>query len=634
MEYILFILFILSLPFIVLFSFLSRMSRRITDLEKLVKREVEQNTLLKDAPSEDAQEKQPLEQSNKLVDYVNDELGKGVAKEKITDFFVQQGLETSDIEDIFITARKSGLPKKLKTPSVVIHEGPTLSEQFFMWLKEDWLLKLGALLLLIAFGWLTTYAFLNNWIGPMGRIAFGIIAGVLFILLGWWRIKKYIHQGGVFLVMGSTTILLTLYAARSIYDFFTPLSVLVVMFLSTAFVALMSVKYKSRGLALMSLILAGIAPLLTNVPVLDYVEIFSYLLVVTLGAIWVSALMGQRELTVAALILVVFYSLPHLVSFTSADQGMLLLFAYVFAMLFFVTNIANILKAKAKDSTPDLLVALGNGLLLLAWIMTAAQDEFKSLIITAWMLVFAVGAFMVFRITNRKEPFYMYASVSVAMLVAATSAELSGSTLVIAYTIEAAAVAFVSYLIMQDARIAGKISWLLIAPAFMSLGSMASNAWRTGVLHKDFFVLFVLGLTMFVLGQFLWSRTRVTDDKESQKPGVILMVVGSAYGYILLWLSLHAWLQNDNTAVMIALVVYILIGLATYFQGLENNNHGLKMYGGVLVGFVVARLLLIDVWRMDLAGRILTFSVVGVLLMSTAFLGKKKKNSEVSDNVK
>lgn len=40
------------------------------------------------------------------------------------------------------------------------------------------------MLLLIGFGWLTTYAFLNNWIGPMGRIALGIIAGSLFILLG------------------------------------------------------------------------------------------------------------------------------------------------------------------------------------------------------------------------------------------------------------------------------------------------------------------------------------------------------------------------------------------------------------------------------------------------------------------
>ena len=132
-------------------------------------------------------------------------------------------------------------------------------ERFIAWVKEDWLLKLGALLLLIGFGWLTTYAFLNNWIGPAGRITLGIVAGTSFLLFGWLRIKKYIHQGGVFLVLGSTVVLLTTFAAREFYDFFTPASALVLMFLSTAFVALASVRYSSRALALSSLILAGIA---------------------------------------------------------------------------------------------------------------------------------------------------------------------------------------------------------------------------------------------------------------------------------------------------------------------------------------------------------------------------------------
>ncbi|MBI5222523.1 MAG: DUF2339 domain-containing protein [Candidatus Magasanikbacteria bacterium] len=118
-------------------------------------------------------------------------------------------------------------------------------------------------------------------------------AGALFILLGWWRIKKYVHQGGVFLVLGSTTVLLTIFAAREIYDFFTPLSALIVMFLSTAFVALASIRYNNRVLALASLILASIAPLLTNAPTTDYVGLFSYLFVVTLGAIWIVALTGQ-----------------------------------------------------------------------------------------------------------------------------------------------------------------------------------------------------------------------------------------------------------------------------------------------------------------------------------------------------
>ena len=52
-----------------------------------------------------------------------------------------------------------------------------LSQKFVTWIKEDWLMKLGALLLLIGFGWFATYAFLNNWIGPAGRISLGLGLG-------------------------------------------------------------------------------------------------------------------------------------------------------------------------------------------------------------------------------------------------------------------------------------------------------------------------------------------------------------------------------------------------------------------------------------------------------------------------
>lgn len=529
--------------------------------------------------------------------------------------------------------------KHLETQQQIVTQSaitPTKTEpnsfnRFIEWLKEDWLLKLGAALLLIGFGWLTTYAFLNNWIGPMGRVALGIIAGAIFILLGSWRIKNYIHQGGIFLVLGSTTILLTIFAAREIYDFFTPLSALVVMFLSTAFVGLASVKYNNRPLALAGIILAGVAPLLTSAPTTDYIGLFLYLLIVVLGTVWIVALTGRRELTTAGLILITFYSLPHLFSFISADKGVLLLFAYAFSAVFFLTNTTGILKLKDKKIVPDLITAAGNGLFLLVWIMTAAQNEWKSLIISAWMIVFGAGAFLIFKITQRREPFYVYAGVGIAMLAAATSAELNGATLVIAYAIESGVIALITYLILKDIKIAERLSLLLIGPVILSVGSIASRSWATGVIHKDFFVLLTMALIFLALGLFFLRRVNEIENKEPQQFNTALLIAGSIYSYLLLWLSLHAKLENDDTATMISLVVYAIAGLISYFYGLLNEKKGLKIYGGALVGFVVGRLILVDVWNMQLTGRIITFFLIGALLMSTAFLGKKRSNSNLSE---
>ncbi|MGB5137335.1 MAG: DUF2339 domain-containing protein [Candidatus Zixiibacteriota bacterium] len=246
-------------------------------------------------------------------------------------------------------------PQPISAPSVPLGSGTTSADRFFNLVKDDWLLKLGAFLLLVGLSWLATYAFLNNWIGPMGRIALGLVAGAAFLILGTWRIKKYLHQGGIFLVLGSTTILVTIYAAREIYGFFTPASALLVMFLSTAFVALASVKYNSRSLALSGIILAGIAPVLTNSPVTDNVALFSYLFIVTLGVLWIVFLTGRRELTVAALILITIYSLPIWLGIYSPALDTLLLISFAFAALFFVTNSIGIIRSKAGKSVAYLI---------------------------------------------------------------------------------------------------------------------------------------------------------------------------------------------------------------------------------------------------------------------------------------
>lgn len=609
---------------IIVIAMLSNLSGRVKKLEQSLK----QGTIkLIPEPNYQPQTPQSTPTQAPILEYIKQQVTQGVHRDEIRNTLIANEWHTTDIENALNSVTPlTPINQSVSAPQVI---ESTPIDEFIVWFKEDWLLKLGALLLLIGFGWLTTYAFLNNWIGPMGRIALGIIAGVMFLLLGWWRIKKYLHQGGIFLVLGSTVVLLTIFAAREIYGFFTPSSALAVMFLSTAFVALMSIKYSSRSLALASLILAGIAPFFTNSPTPDYVGLFSYLLVVVLGAIWIVGLTGNRELTAAALIFVVFYSSPHLFSVASVDRDVLLLFAYVFVAIFFVTNTLGLLKLKDDKMTPDLITAAGNGLFLLSWIKVAAPVEWQSLIISAWTVVFVVGAFMIFRITQKREPFYVYAGIGIAMLAAATSAELSGATLTIAYTLESVAISLIAYSILKDTRIAERLSLLLIWPAILSFENITSSAWAYGVFHKDFFVLLILVLAFLELGLFFQQHR----GENSEEGANTWLVIGSAYAYILLWLSLHAAFQEGNTATMASLAVYTIIGLMAYFYGLANDKKNLRHYGGVLIGLVIARLFLVDVWEMDLPGRITTFFLIGAMLISTAFLGKKKQKENIPTSV-
>lgn len=499
-------------------------------------------------------------------------------------------------------------------------KGPSLGEAFGAWVKEDWLLKLGAFIVLLGFGWFVSYAFMQNWIGPLGRVTLGMVVGIGILGFGWVRMHLYARQGSVFLGLGAVVVLISAFSAAYVYALISGHAALGIAFLTSAFIALASVRFSVHSLAVTSIIIASVAPTMLLIrSTATTTELFAYLFAVTLGTVWIVSLTGWRNLTTVALTMFFLYSLPHLGRITP-ETGTPLLFAYAFAVVFFVTNTLGILKIRGGDIKADAITAAGNGLLLLAWINVGAAPEWKSLIMVGWMIVFVVVAFAVFAITKRKEPFFVYAGVGIAMLAAATAIDFEGAGLTIAYTIESAIIPLVAYGVMRDRNVAKTLALLTIGPAFLSIQSIIAN-WRIEIPWDHFFVLLIMSGTLLLLGVFFLSIQREGDEKEVVPT---LFVGGSVYSYILLWLSLHTVVANKGTATMICLVIYTIIGLVAYAYGRMNDRKGLHYYGGALLAFVVGHLLIVDVWNMALSMRIITFFLVGALLMGTAFMSKKK----------
>ncbi len=514
----------------------------------------------------------------------------------------------------------------------------TAVDRFFAWVKVDFMVKLGAFLLLCALGWFVSYAFANNWIGEGGRITLGLLAGAAFMVLGVWRIQTRAHQGSIFIVLGSTTVLLTVYAAREIYGFFTPMSALVITILPVIFVAFTSVRYDRRALALAGLILASIAPTFTLAGAADVTTLFTYLLLIVLGTLWVVYLRGWSILTLTAFVIVFLYGLPHLMSgmFGSGDRDIALLFSFVFTAIFFIANILGLIANENKDNKKaHIMIAFGTGLYLILWITAAAPEVWQSLLYVAWMLVFSVGSYIVYRVVQSRVPFYIYSATSLVLLAAATAAELSGPVLAIAYTVEVAALVLVTAHILGNMRIATRLSLLFSVPVLLSLESFVSSSWRSGVFHDDFFVLAVIGLTLACMGRFLYEKNSIHDE-DADAIGKMHMIVGACYGLALIWLILHVpTVIGGETATIFTLIIYTVIGLIVHITGKREGSSGLAVSGGVLLGFVIAHLLLVEVWNMELSGKIITFLVVGLLLMSTAFIKRQKNTPDiVSDNDK
>lgn len=508
------------------------------------------------------------------------------------------------------------------TTVVATSAEPSSLDSLVNWLKEDWPMKAGAILLLLGFGWLTTYAFMNNWIGPVGRISLGIGAGLVILLLGEWRCKRSVPQGGVLLALGGASILLTIFAGRTVYDFFTPTMALIFMSLVVVFMAYSSVKHHVLSVAAFGLFMGGAVPFLIDSPEPNFIGLFSYLFVLCAGTLWVVALTGWKGLNNLALFFVALYSFVYVETpefIQDPEKLTEMLFAFAFAALFFASTMARIIKNKIAEPF-DLVTAVGSALLLLFWINEAVTDEWKSLVTAAVMLVFFAAAYAVFKKTGLKATVYVYGGVAFLFLVAATRFELDDNTLfVLAYTVEAALMMLGMMSLTADAKMLKNTSLLFIPAVLGGINSVDSIEWKEGILHADFFVLMTLALFTLTVG--------VIFRKLKIDLAIPFLVVGSVYSVVWVWLSADALIVDPAMAVMAALVLYTLTGLGLNLTGTARNMPTARTMGAIFIGMVILRLLLVDVWDMDITGKIITFFVIGSLLLSTAFLGKKLAHS-------
>jgi hypothetical protein len=228
--------------------------------------------------------------------------------------------------------------------------------------------------------------------------------------------------------------------------------------------------------------------------------------------------------------------------------------------------------------------------------------------------------------TVNRTPFFIYGAVTTGLLFAATAAELSGPILTLAFTAEITIMLLLARRTIAR-HMSEKLVLLLVLPLVLSLESFVSSAWNTGFLHGDFVTLVAVGGALGIVG-LAYKKTPPATEGESYWAATL---IGIAFLYLLsiIWLVLHSVFIAD-VATTVSLIIYTLLGLGFFMVGRINDSEFWQLCGGLLLGGVVLRLLFIDVWQMDLVGRIITFFVVGTLLISTAFIKKNKKETEIT----
>lgn len=205
-----------------------------------------------------------------------------------------------------------------------------------------------------------------------------------------------------------------------------------------------------------------------------------------------------------------------------------------------------------------------------------------------------------------------------------TTALFEGPTRTVAVLVEALWVCVVGRHMLRSSTYIPVLAAPLLVPVVLSLSSVSSPAWRTGLVHGDALVL-VLMIVASVLVALHFSQLHTSLFSLHKETLVDLehtaWIVAGIYGLVLVWLSSHALVPtNANQGTLIAVLAYIFVASLFYMIARVTRARWQHATAATLAGLAVSLLFILEPSRMSTWEISTAILVVGSMLASVAWL--------------
>src|SRR4029077_10067026 len=238
------------------------------------------------------------------------------------------------------------LPGRPRTPlqpsplsaSATAHEDTNLEKK----IGQYWLNRIGIVAMLIGVSYFLKYAFDNNWDGPGGRIAIGLLVGIGLVL--WserFRKRGYAAFSYSLKAVGIGTVYLSLWGAFQIYHLIPAAAAFMAMAIVTAATITLALSQDAELLASFALVGGFSTPVLLSTGQNHEAVLFSYVALLDLAILITAIFKPWRRLLWGSFAGTIVLYLGWYSEYYSRDQRALTVaFAALFAAIFAIIPLA------------------------------------------------------------------------------------------------------------------------------------------------------------------------------------------------------------------------------------------------------------------------------------------------------
>jgi len=523
---------------------------------------------------------------------------------------------------------------------------------------SQWFNRIGILAVLIGMAWFLKLAIDNHWIGPLGRVLIGLVAGAG--LIAWserFRTRGYAAFSYSLKAIGSGVLYLSLWAAFSLFHLLPASAAFAAMILVTAFNGFMAWVQDAELLALYAIVGGLSTPLLLSTGENHEVALFSYLLLMDIAVLVLVALRPWSRLlfgsfTGTALIVTGWWIADYSDSQAARTAFFVACFFLIFALAPRLVRVKETVNGEPMtdpqgwDALALVLLPVANAAIgFIAFYGLLDRPE------TQWAGPWLAVAFAAFYLVLLRLPAIgrlrasspvldsLHLAAAVVFLTIAIPLKAKGRWLTIGWLVEGAALLWVAIRVKSTLLRVLALGCLVLG--LVALLTVNPTASATPIFNQRFGT-WCVAIAVFIFVALLANRAS-TDQASGQSPEsmqawqtLTIVAALAVNALILIAVSLEInsfwsvretsaqWASQYELHKMYAQFSYsawfMFYGAILLAAGFARRSAFLRWQGLILLAVSVGKVFLVDMSELSQGYRILSFLGLGALLLGVSFV--------------
>jgi uncharacterized membrane protein len=512
---------------------------------------------------------------------------------------------------------------------------------------SHWLNRIGILALLIGVSYFLKFAFDNNWIGPAGQISIGLVAGIAIVI--WserFRAKGYKAFSYSLKAVGIGALYLSLWAAFHVYSLIPSSVAFAMMLVVTAATSVMALSQDAQILAAFALVGGFSTPILLSTGENREVALFTYVAILDIATLVLVTFRPWRRLLVMSYVGTLILYLGWYWTFYDRTQLSLTLgYATIFFAIFAIAPLITLQpdgEHPILAAIPAVLAFVNAGVYFLeAYAMIQEVNKVNM----AWfaLALAAVYIFLSRQVHARKMTtgtseilYYLHLALAIGFITVAIPIRLDAHWITIGWFIEAGVLLWIASRIHSDFLNASALGALVLGVTrLLSI----DNFHTTQVIFNLRMATFAVAVA--VLGAVAWFGAK-REDETAQTISAIAVVALNVLALIALsrevsdyylrqmagfrstgyqWRGAYLDYHNLEIARDFSYsALWMAYGAMLMIIGFLRRSAFVRWQALILIAVTIVKVFVYDVSQLDRAYRIVSFIVLGALLLAISFV--------------